>query len=207
MGRLIIIEGTDGSGKSSLADSLYKEINKREPDSCLLVREPGGTEIGKSLRNILIYDKDLSNLGRFYGFLMDRAHLYESLVIPQLEKGKTIISDRSFVSSYIYQVVNGLVDYDLFIQNNREILKGCKGHKCSLLLLKVDKENQVKRLNKRSDSPIFEGTEWLDKSREQYDNLDFEKLLSDLDFKCDNRTLSSSNLTIEALHNESRIII
>lgn len=202
-GHLILIEGADGSGKSSLCKRIYKELTNKGKE-CLIVREPGGTDIGNELRPLLVFNKSLSNLARFYGFLMDRAHLYESLIIPELNKGKVVISDRSFISTYVYQVCTGLINEDLFYINTKEILDKLKGQRSSLILLELDEDTQIKRIEDRYtltsesniDKPIFETTKGLRESLSNYEICfsSIDRLLFNLDFDCKVKMINSLDI-------------
>jgi dTMP kinase len=102
-GRLITIEGIDGSGKSSVAQCLIKSL-KEHGNTVLLTKEPGGTELGSTLRTILHTQKDrVGDVAEFLLFAADRAQHFEQIIIPALHKGTVVISDRMADSSLAYQ--------------------------------------------------------------------------------------------------------
>jgi dTMP kinase len=102
-GRLITIEGIDGSGKSSVAQCLVKCLEERGR-TVLLTKEPGGTELGGTLRTILHTQKDrVGDVAEFLLFAADRAQHFEQIIIPALAKGTIVISDRMADSSLAYQ--------------------------------------------------------------------------------------------------------
>ena len=102
-GRLITIEGIDGSGKSSVAQCLVKCLEERG-HTVLLTKEPGGTELGGTLRTILHTQKDrVGDVAEFLLFAADRAQHFEQIIIPALAKGAIVISDRMADSSLAYQ--------------------------------------------------------------------------------------------------------
>lgn len=100
----ITFEGPDGSGKSTqsklLADYLSKKGRK-----VLWTREPGGTELGKKIRNILLEDKNLKveKLAELMLFCADRAQHVEQLIKPALKNGEIVICDRYIDSTTAYQ--------------------------------------------------------------------------------------------------------
>lgn len=101
-GLLISIEGIDGSGKSSLV----KNIQERFQSNYLVLttKEPGGSELGKLLRTVLL-EKSVSMCAKaqFLLFAADRAQHFHEIIIPALKKGALVISDRMADSSLVYQ--------------------------------------------------------------------------------------------------------
>jgi len=91
----IALEGIDTAGKSTQLEYLKKKYPK-----AIFTKEPGATDIGLKLREILLNSKLKSSLAEMFLFLADRAeHSYEIL---QKNKEKTIISDRSLISGIAY---------------------------------------------------------------------------------------------------------
>lgn len=102
-GRLITIEGLDGAGKSTLADSLARELAARAP-SVELLREPGGVEVSERIR-ALVKDPALSIAPRAEALLYAaaRAQLVEQRLQPLLTSGTIVLLDRFVDSSLAYQ--------------------------------------------------------------------------------------------------------
>lgn len=102
-GLLITIEGIDGAGKSTLADSLLRELSARGLPVELL-RDPGGVETSERIR-ALVKDRELAFSPRtevlLYGAA--RAQLVEQLVEPLLSEGAIVLLDRFIDSSLAYQ--------------------------------------------------------------------------------------------------------
>jgi dTMP kinase len=102
-GRLITIEGLDGAGKSTLADSLARELRERgvivEP-----MREPGGVELSERIR-ALVKDPALAVAPRAEALLYAaaRAQLCAERLQPLLDAGTTVLLDRFVDSSLAYQ--------------------------------------------------------------------------------------------------------
>lgn len=100
----ITFEGGEGSGKSTV----IKEISKRIANTgreVVLTREPGGTPIGEEIRNVILEKKNTAMDPRTEALLYAasrRQHLVEK-IIPALEQGKVVISDRFLDSSLAYQ--------------------------------------------------------------------------------------------------------
>lgn len=103
-GKLIVLEGGDGSGKSSVWTALNKKYG--EDKRFVFSREPGGTEYGEHVRNILLSSGhgDISPLAELFSFCTARANHCDLLIRPALQKGKIIILDRFDGSTIAYQI-------------------------------------------------------------------------------------------------------
>lgn len=103
-GLFLVMEGPDGSGKTTQIQLLQKYL-MQEGRECILTREPGGTEIGEDIRQILL-DPDNAKMASATEMLLyaaSRAQLIEEVIGPALEAGKIVISDRFVDSSIVYQ--------------------------------------------------------------------------------------------------------
>lgn len=101
MKKYILIEGIDGSGKSTTADILETSFRTRGL-SVRRVYEPGTTEIGKKLRAMALNDPEpRSFLTEMFLFLGARSHLMDELAKDDCD---TIISDRGWPSTWVFQV-------------------------------------------------------------------------------------------------------
>ncbi len=98
----ISIEGIDGSGKTSQAERLIKKINNSK-----YLREPGGTQVGEAIRNIVLNNKFLNVAPTTEALLYAtaRAQLVDEVVKPLLEQNVCIICDRFVDSSIAYQAI------------------------------------------------------------------------------------------------------
>ncbi|HTW91062.1 MAG TPA: dTMP kinase [bacterium] len=103
-GALITFEGVEGSGKSTQAERLAKRLSELAVP-CFASREPGGTDIGESIRNILLdpKNKDMHGLTELFLYLASRNQLVRDRVLPALKEGRTVILDRFGDSSIAYQ--------------------------------------------------------------------------------------------------------
>ena len=108
-GRFIVIEGADGAGKTTTAESLVKVANS-EGQKTILVREPGGTALGEAIRKITL-DKTIAadDLALIFAFFAARAQLYKEVVAPALAQGVHVVCDRGVLSTIVYQ---GLLSQD-----------------------------------------------------------------------------------------------
>jgi dTMP kinase len=113
-GRLVVLEGADGVGKTTQVERLIAHLRERGIDAVSL-REPGGTPLGERIRAILL---DLSGAGvndraELLLFLAARAQLVPE-VTRELTAGRTVVLDRFFLSTYAYQIAGrGLPEEDV----------------------------------------------------------------------------------------------
>lgn len=102
------LEGIDGTGKSLQARYLTDFLTNKGFD-VVLTSEPGGTDFGKYLRELILFQKDnnisLSDKTLLLLFLADRSHHIETVIKPALSKGQIVICDRFFDSTVAYQGV------------------------------------------------------------------------------------------------------
>lgn len=103
-GIFIVVEGPDGSGKTTQIE-LLKEYLNRQGYEYIVTREPGGTAIGEDVRNIILNPeyKEMSDVTEMLLYAASRAQLMSEVIGPALENGKIVISDRFVDSSIVYQ--------------------------------------------------------------------------------------------------------
>jgi dTMP kinase len=102
-GCLITFEGIDGSGKTTQIRRLDKELT-REGLKPVLSREPGGTPLGASVRDLLLArDPPISPLSELFLFLADRAQHIEQVIRPALQSGRIVLVDRFTDATVAYQ--------------------------------------------------------------------------------------------------------
>ena len=102
-GLFITVEGGDGAGKSTHAGKLEAFLAAQGRD-VVRTREPGGTDLGQQLRQILLHHPgELHPRAEALIFAADRAHHIATLVRPALAAGKVVLQDRYIDSSVAYQ--------------------------------------------------------------------------------------------------------
>lgn len=103
-GLLIVFEGPDGSGKTTVLEKVYKRLLQDGYD-IYKFREPGGTEISEKIREIILDNENIKMSSRCEALLYaaSRAQLVEEKLRPLLEKGSIILCDRFVMSSMLYQ--------------------------------------------------------------------------------------------------------
>jgi dTMP kinase len=100
-GLFITFEGTEGSGKTTQVELLGAKLAHRQP---LMVREPGGTELGERLREVVLNSgMELDGEAEMYLFMAARRQLLQELITPALALGRIVIADRYQDSTFAYQ--------------------------------------------------------------------------------------------------------
>ena len=119
-GKFITFEGIDGCGKSTQVKMLVDKLEQLSID-VITIREPGGTRISESIRDILLY-RDTHELGkRTEALLMtaSRAQLTKEVILPFLSKGTWVIADRYADSTLAYQGGGREIEVDLLEKLNQ----------------------------------------------------------------------------------------
>jgi dTMP kinase len=98
----VALEGIEGAGKSTIAGLVASHL-RSEGSEVVLVREPGGTELGEEIRRLLLHSGEMSPWAEAALFAASRAQLVDEVVRPALERGALVISDRTYYSSLAYQ--------------------------------------------------------------------------------------------------------
>lgn len=105
-GKFLVLEGSDGSGKSSMLEEVRAHLGVKGIDA-VFVRDPGATQIGGQIRKILL-DPENGMMGAVTELLLyvaSRAQMVDEIIRPALAAGKTVISDRFYLSTLVYQGV------------------------------------------------------------------------------------------------------
>ena len=156
-GLFLTFEGPEASGKSSQI-LLLKKYLKKNNISFITTREPGGTKIAETLRKLILKVKSDINIEEEILMLMAaRSHHINNVILPALEKGKVVISDRFADSTFVYQ---GYVN-KFGIQNAKNLHKNILNNFLpnKTFLFKLSTKLIISRIKKR-------------KSKNKYDKLD-----------------------------------
>jgi len=120
-GKLISFEGSEGSGKSTQIARLAEHFQKANRD-VVSTREPGGTEIGEQIRNIIVHNSkgdEMCAETELLLFTAARAQLVREVIAPALLRGAIVLSDRFLDSSTVYQGIGRNLAADPVAQINR----------------------------------------------------------------------------------------
>ena len=100
-GLFITFEGTEGSGKTTQAEMLGEWLAPHEP---VVIREPGGTELGEQIREVLLYKGlAIDPEAEMYLFMASRRQLIAEVIAPALAAGQIVVADRYHDSTLAYQ--------------------------------------------------------------------------------------------------------
>lgn len=120
-GKLISFEGSEGSGKSTQISRLAAHLQKSGRE-VVSTREPGGTEIGEQIRNIIVHNSkgdEMCAETELLLFTAARAQVVREVIAPALVRGAIVLSDRFLDSSTVYQGIGRNLAADPVSQINR----------------------------------------------------------------------------------------
>lgn len=150
----IALEGIDTAGKSTQILALSKNF----PDA-IITKEPGATEIGKEIRELLLSARIESKKAEFLLFLADRAEHMQKVIEPNIST-KMIISDRSAVSGVAYALTQGNLKKEELVSLNNFATNGIYPQK--VFLLRLTKEELEYRLSQKElDGIELRGSKYL----------------------------------------------
>lgn len=154
LGKLFSFEGAEGSGKSTQIARLAKRVARLKRD-VVSVREPGGTEIGEQVRNIIVHNSrgdEMCAETELLLFAAARAQLVREVIAPALLKGSIVLSDRFMDSSTVYQGIGRNLAADPVSQINRFAVGNVMPN--LTIVLDVPPSISLKRIRQRaSDVP------------------------------------------------------
>ncbi|MGK0445996.1 MAG: dTMP kinase [Bermanella sp.] len=102
MGRFITIEGIEGVGKTTNIEFVKNWLSQQDIEF-ITTREPGGTELGEQLRELLLHGGQVSSQAELLMMFASRAQHLEQVIKPAIAQGKWVICDRFTDSTYAYQ--------------------------------------------------------------------------------------------------------
>ena len=157
-GLFITLEGGDGSGKTTQAGLLEAWLVE-SGRSVVRTREPGGTDLGLELREIVLHRRGhIAPRAEALLYAADRAHHVETLVRPALDRGDVVLQDRYIDSSVAYQGAGRVLGGDEIRSLSEWAVDGLAPDLTVLL-----------------DLDEVEGRRRLDSARTEYDRLESEK--------------------------------
>jgi dTMP kinase len=176
MGRLpfITFEGSEGSGKSTQADRLAARL-QRCVVPYILTREPGGTPIGESIRELLQFAPHNSNMAPETELLLfeaSRSQLVREVIKPALERGMCVIADRFSDSTTVYQGAARKLDREIIERVNAFVVGDCVPD--ITFVLDVDAataQSRMQREARKADRMEQQPEEFYERVREGYREL------------------------------------
>ena len=166
-GKFIVIEGIDGSGKTTQINQLSQWLIGTdlipENNQLVITREPGGTKVGKSIRSLLLdtsKENSPDSITELLLYAADRAQHVNEIIRPSLNKGDWVISDRFCGSTIAYQGYGRKLDIKLIQDLELIATQGISPDITFLLDIPVE-ESIKRRIHKKDDRMEEEGTEFL----------------------------------------------
>jgi dTMP kinase len=170
----ITFEGSEGSGKSTQADRLVTRF-QRCGVPYILTREPGGTPIGESIRDLLQFAPHNSNMTPETELLLfeaSRSQLVREVIKPALERGLCVIADRFFDSTTVYQGAARKLDREMIERLNAFAVGDCVPD--ITFVLDVDAitaESRMRNEPRKADRMEQQPAEFYERVREGYRDL------------------------------------
>ena len=153
-GKFISFEGSEGCGKSTQIKKLSNRLEQLGID-VLHTREPGGTKLGESIRDLLQHAPEGENMtpeSELLLFASSRAQLVREVISPALDKGAYVIADRFLDSTTIYQGSGRGINEE-FLNQIHDFTVGDYYPDCTFLLDLSVKEGR-KRIAERSNGKL-----------------------------------------------------
>jgi dTMP kinase len=170
----ITFEGSEGSGKSTQADKLAARLQRRDVPY-IVTREPGGTPIGESIRELLQFAPHNSNMmpqTELLLFEASRGQLVREVIKPALQRGMCVIADRFFDSTTVYQGAARKLDREIIDALNAFAIGDCVPD--ITFVLDVDAATAQWRMQhaaRKADRMEQEPAEFYERVREGYREL------------------------------------
>ena len=167
-GKLITLEGIDGTGKSSIAKILKKSF----PEA-FFTFEPTQSWIGKAVKRSIESDGD--PLAELFLFVADHAEHIAKVIRPALAEGKNVFSDRYSDSRYAYQGATLSNDFDDAVAWVQGLHRGWTVVPDMTILFSIDPEVAVSRCGVRGEKTKFEKLEFLKNVQDNFLRLAMEE--------------------------------
>ena len=169
-GRLITFEGIEGSGKSTQIERLSTFLRAQKKE-VLTLREPGGTALGETLRNLLQHqtDIDIHRQAEWLLFSASRVQLIHEVILPALNRGVWVLCDRFIDSTIAYQGYGRELDIPAMKQLHKSILGALAPD--ITFFLSVDVNQGFKRVEARCKEQAVEPDRMESQQRDFYERV------------------------------------
>ena len=164
----VTFEGLDGSGKSTQAELLRVRLQADGVD-VVSTREPGGTELGEGVRNLVLHGGDVGPWAEALLYVAARAQLVDDVIRPALERGAAVICDRYVDSSVAYQGTGRQLGLDRILDLNLAAVRGLLPDRT--FLLELDPDEVASRIQRHYDRLEREGDDFRRRAADGYRRL------------------------------------
>jgi dTMP kinase len=170
----ITFEGSEGSGKSTQANKLAARL-QRCGVPYILTREPGGTPLGESIRELLQFAPHNSNMtaeAELLLFEASRSQLVREVITPALERGMCVIADRFLDSTTVYQGAARKLDHQIIDRLNAFAVGDCiPDITFALDVDAITAESRMQREPRKADRMEQQPEEFYERVRQGYREL------------------------------------
>ncbi|MBU3145958.1 dTMP kinase [Clostridium sp. CF012] len=194
IGRLIVLEGPDGAGKTTQIELLEGYL-KQSGYEVVRTREPGGTEISEKIREIIL-DNDNSNMSYMCEALLyaaSRAQLVNEVIKPALKSGKMVICDRFVYSSMVYQGIGRGLGMERIRIINEAALDGLEADLTFMITIPYEEGLKRKKMQRMLDR--------LENSGDEFHKKVFHGYL-DICKKYDKIEVINGNRNVDEIHKD-----
>lgn len=169
-GKLIVLEGIDGAGKSTHLDFVCEQIREFKNVDVVLTREPGGTPLAEKIRELLLHEPMSVETEVLLVMAARRDHV-EQRIRPALETGQWVVCDRFIDSTRAYQGGGGEVSLGWIDDLNESVCFGISPHRVYLFDIPASLAAQ-RRGGRGTASDRFEeqGVAYFERVRDVYLN-------------------------------------
>jgi len=151
----VAIEGIDCVGKTTQIELLKSRFK-----NAVFTKEPGGTELGSILRDIVLQENNYSKKSLLFLFLADRAEHIDKVIKKSVENKKMVISDRSLISGIAYADDN--FNFDFIADINKFIVEEFLPTKVVILTISSDEyTKRVLQRGKKEDNIEKNGVDYM----------------------------------------------
>ncbi|HWK70361.1 dTMP kinase [Pollutimonas sp. M17] len=169
-GFMIVCDGSNGAGKTTVIKAIEAHLNDRGLQA-VVTREPGGTVIGEKIRDILLCPDtpEMSDIAELMLFGAARAQHVKEKILPAIQAGKAVVSDRFDAATLSFQHYARGLDLGLVRQINALALDGFRPD--MNIILDLDPAIGLERVHQRGerlDRMEAQKLEFLQRARQGY---------------------------------------